>query len=58
MDLEVRGLNGMGDYYAVYHSVYDSYMWMTSFVDPTFTYHSALGQVWGALAVSLADEVV
>jgi hypothetical protein len=27
--------------YGVYHSIYDSFHWMTSFGDPTFEFHKA-----------------
>jgi N-acetylated-alpha-linked acidic dipeptidase len=43
-----------GDY-GVYHSAYDSFYWMDHFGDPGFTYHVAAAQVWGTLAMRLAD---
>lgn len=45
-------------YYSVYHSVYDSMYWMSSFGDPEFTHHKAAAEVWGSLAVHIADEPV
>ncbi|ORX73793.1 Zn-dependent exopeptidase, partial [Linderina pennispora] len=42
----------------VYHSNYDSFKWMTGFIDPDFTYHRASTQIWGALTIALADEPV
>jgi N-acetylated-alpha-linked acidic dipeptidase len=41
--------------YGVYHSAYDSFYWMTKFGDPTFQYHVAAAQVWGTLALRLAN---
>ena len=46
------GFNGD---YGVYHSAYDSFYWMDHFGDPGFTYHVAAAQVWGTLAMRLAD---
>ena len=46
------GFNGD---YGVYHSAYDSFYWMDHFGDPGFAYHVAAAQVWGTLAMRLAD---
>ncbi|HKU73179.1 MAG TPA: M28 family metallopeptidase [Pyrinomonadaceae bacterium] len=46
------GFNGD---YGVYHSAYDSFYWMDHFGDPGFKYHVAAAQVWGTLAMRLAD---
>src|ERR1044071_7022119 len=46
------GFNGD---YGVYHSAYDSFYWMDHFGDPGFTYHVAAAQVWGTLAMRLAE---
>jgi len=46
-----------GDY-GVYHSAYDSFHWMSQFGDPTFEYHVAAGQLWGTVALRLADAEV
>ena len=46
---------GFGGDYGVYHSAYDSFYWMTHFGDPTFAYHVAAAQLWGTLAMRLAD---
>jgi N-acetylated-alpha-linked acidic dipeptidase len=43
-----------GDY-GVYHSAYDSFYWMSKFGDPTFQYHVAASQVWGTVALRLAN---
>ena len=46
---------GFGGDYGVYHSAYDSFHWMTQFGDPTFAYHVAAAQLWGTVALRLAD---
>ena len=47
-------MNFGGDY-GVYHSIYDSFRWMEKFGDPTFEYHAAAAQLWGTIALRLAD---
>jgi N-acetylated-alpha-linked acidic dipeptidase len=46
---------GFGGDYGVYHSAYDSFFWMEHFGDPTFAYHVAAAQLWGTIAMRLAD---
>ncbi|MGI8732892.1 MAG: M28 family metallopeptidase [Pyrinomonadaceae bacterium] len=46
---------GFGGDYGVYHSAYDSFYWMSRFGDPTFVYHVAAAQLWGTIAMRLAD---
>ncbi|MGH9959751.1 MAG: M28 family metallopeptidase, partial [Pyrinomonadaceae bacterium] len=46
---------GFGGDYGVYHSAYDSFHWMSQFGDPTFAYHVAAAQLWGTVAMRLAD---
>jgi N-acetylated-alpha-linked acidic dipeptidase len=46
---------GFSGDYGVYHSAYDSFYWMSKFGDPTFAYHVAAAQVWGTLALRLAN---
>ncbi|MDH5235290.1 MAG: M28 family peptidase, partial [Gemmatimonadota bacterium] len=41
--------------YGVYHSIYDDYHWMTQFGDPGFKYMTAMGEVWGRMAMRLAN---
>jgi N-acetylated-alpha-linked acidic dipeptidase len=43
-----------GDY-GVYHSAYDSFYWMSNFGDPDFVYHVAAAQLFGLMAMRLAD---
>ena len=44
--------------YGVYHSMYDNYYWMTHFGDPGFRYMTAMGEVWGRMALRLANAEV
>jgi N-acetylated-alpha-linked acidic dipeptidase len=46
------GFNGD---YGVYHSAFDSFNWMSKFGDPDFTYHVAAAQLWGTMAMRLAN---
>jgi len=46
---------GFGGDYGVYHSAYDSFYWMSHFGDPDFLYHIAAAQLWGTIAMRLAD---
>lgn len=47
-----------GGPYGVYHSIYDDYYWMTHFGDPGFRYMTAMSDVWGRLALRLANADV
>ncbi|HKZ03094.1 MAG TPA: M28 family peptidase, partial [Pyrinomonadaceae bacterium] len=44
-----------GGDYGVYHSAFDSFYWMSHFGDPTFVYHVAAAQLWGTVALRLAE---
>jgi len=44
--------------YGVYHSMYDNYYWMNQFGDPGYRYHTLCAQVWGVLALRLANADV
>ncbi|MDQ3133205.1 MAG: M28 family metallopeptidase, partial [Acidobacteriota bacterium] len=46
---------GFGGDYGVYHSAYDSFNWMARHGDPKFEYHVAAAQLWGTVALRLAD---
>jgi N-acetylated-alpha-linked acidic dipeptidase len=46
---------GFGGDYGVYHSAFDSFYWMTHFGDPNFAYHVTAAQLWGTMAMRLAD---
>ena len=41
--------------YGVYHSQFDNYYWMTHFGDPGFRYMTAMAEVWGRMALRLAN---
>lgn len=44
--------------YGVYHSMYDNHYWMANFGDPGFQYHRTMAQLWGVLALRLANADV
>ena len=41
--------------YGVYHSAYDDFFWMNHFGDPGYHYHTLMSQLWGVLALRLAN---
>ncbi len=41
--------------YGVYHSIYDTPLWVERLGDPGFRYHVALVQIWGLLTLRLAN---
>ncbi|HEX5439149.1 MAG TPA: M20/M25/M40 family metallo-hydrolase [Gemmatimonadaceae bacterium] len=49
---------GFGGSGGVYHSLYDSYHWMHTFGDPTFTHHAAAASIGAALILRLANADV
>lgn len=44
--------------YGVYHSAYDDFFWMNHFGDPGYRYHSLMSQLWGSLALRLANAEI
>jgi N-acetylated-alpha-linked acidic dipeptidase len=44
--------------YGVYHSMYDNYYWVNRFGDPGYRYHTLMSQLWGVLALRLANADV
>jgi N-acetylated-alpha-linked acidic dipeptidase len=44
--------------YGVYHSAYDTHYWVSHIGDPGFKYHTLMTQLWGALALRLANADV
>jgi N-acetylated-alpha-linked acidic dipeptidase len=44
--------------YGVYHSAYDSHFWVSRFADPGFRYHALMAQLWGSMALRLANADV
>ena len=51
----VFGLGFEGPY-GVYHSAYDDFFWMNHFGDPGYRYHTLTSQLWGVLALRLANS--
>src|SRR5919206_440544 len=49
---------GFGGPGGVYHSLYDSYAWMSRFGDPGFRYHAAAASVAAAMLLRLANAQV
>jgi N-acetylated-alpha-linked acidic dipeptidase len=41
--------------YGVYHSMYDNHNWVARIGDPGFRYHVSLVQMWGLIAMRLAN---
>ena len=52
--MPVMGLGFVGPY-GVYHSMYDDFYWMNHFGDPGYRYHVLMSQLWGTLALRLAN---
>jgi N-acetylated-alpha-linked acidic dipeptidase len=52
--IPVLGLGFEGPY-GVYHSAYDDFFWMNHFGDPGYRYHTLMTQLWGVLALRLAN---
>ena len=52
--MPVVGLSFEGPY-GVYHSMYDNFYWMNHFGDPGYRYHTLMSQLWGVLALRLAN---
>jgi N-acetylated-alpha-linked acidic dipeptidase len=55
--IPVIGLSFDGPY-GVYHSMYDDFYWMNQFGDPGYRYHTLMSQLWGVLALRLANADV
>ena len=47
------GFNGL---FGTYHSVYDSYYWMTQHIDPNYQYHRVMSQWTGLIAMEFLDN--
>jgi N-acetylated-alpha-linked acidic dipeptidase len=52
--MSILGLQFDGPY-GVYHSAYDDFFWMNHFGDPGYRYHTLMSQLWGVLALRLAN---
>ncbi len=44
--------------YGVYHSAYDDHYWVSRIGDPGFKYHVLMSQLWGSMALRLANAEV
>jgi beta-lactamase class A len=44
--------------YGVYHSAYDSHAWVSRIGDPGFKYHDLMVEVWGVMALRLANAEI
>ena len=51
------GLTFVGPY-GVYHSMYDDFYWMNHFGDPGYQYHALMTQLWGVVALRLANSEI
>ena len=56
--IDLGASNGPQDPIYHYHSNYDSYHWMSTFGDPGFKYHRAIGQYLTLLAYHLANDEI
>src|SRR5262249_48819567 len=52
--MPVIGLS-FGGPYGVYHSMFDDFFWMNHFGDPGYRYHTLMSQLWGVVALRLAN---
>jgi N-acetylated-alpha-linked acidic dipeptidase len=57
LGIPVMGLTFVGPY-GVYHSMYDDFFWMNHFGDPGYHYHALMTQLWGVLALRLANAEI
>jgi len=55
--MPIVGMDFAGPY-GVYHSQYDDFYWMTHFGDPGFRYMTAMAEVWGRMALRIANADV
>ncbi|KAK7429781.1 hypothetical protein QQZ08_003626 [Neonectria magnoliae] len=54
--IDISGEPGPNDPVYAYHSLYDTYRWMTEFADPGFHLHVAMGQFVTLLTYHIADD--
>jgi N-acetylated-alpha-linked acidic dipeptidase len=57
LGIPTMGLTFVGPY-GVYHSMYDDLYWMNHFGDPGYRYHALMSQLWGVVALRLANAQV
>lgn len=41
-----------------YHTLYDSFDWMSKFIDPSFDHHETIGKLWVKHALLIADSEI
>ena len=41
-----------------YHTRYESFGWMSKYVDPKFIYHLAIGKLWAGISLVIADSTI
>ncbi|KAL5385663.1 hypothetical protein PMIN06_004956 [Paraphaeosphaeria minitans] len=56
--IDVGSSNGKKDPVYHYHSNYDSYHWMSTFGDPGFKIHTAMGQFLSLIVYHIADDAL
>ncbi|KAL1610045.1 hypothetical protein SLS60_001710 [Paraconiothyrium brasiliense] len=56
--IDVGSSNGKKDPVYHYHSNYDSYHWMSTFGDPGFKLHTAMGQFLSLIVYHIADDAL
>lgn len=56
--IDVGSSNGKKDAVYHYHSNYDSYHWMSTFGDPGFKIHKAMGQFLSLIVYHIADDAL
>jgi len=44
--------------YGVYHSMYDDHFWVSRIGDPGFRYHRSMTELWGTMALRLANAEI
>ena len=44
--------------YPVYHSVHDNFYWASTFGDPNFTHHKAMGEMWSRIGIEIATTPI
>ncbi|KAF1972706.1 glutamate carboxypeptidase 2 [Bimuria novae-zelandiae CBS 107.79] len=54
--IDVGSSNGPSDPVYHYHSNYDSYHWMSTFADPDFRLHTAMGQFFSLVVYHIAED--
>jgi N-acetylated-alpha-linked acidic dipeptidase len=57
LGIPTMGLTFVGPY-GVYHSMYDDLYWMNHFGDPGYRYLALMSQLWGVVALRLANAQV